>query len=200
MSLPSTYSVPGSYDVKLPTVSTKITADEEEHVAHLVHSDEYAKYANQVASVSTHKILFVKRKELAMKPYELIQFHMTACTSITYEKKLAIVPMIFGALLIALVLFILNSEVAAGTRVPVGALAIVLIFGAILFSGLKRHQLTFVVNDKRLKWKSKAGDFKYKVSSTQKKVAFAKEKGLLNVTNWKRKLTRCSSRSTYSAR
>jgi hypothetical protein len=155
-------------------------SNEEEHVATLVHSDEYAKYANQVASISTHKIVFVKRKELAMTPYELVQFPTAACTSIAYERKLAVVPMVVGALLVALVLFILSSEVMVGTRVPVGALAVVLIFGTIMFFGLKRHQLTFVVDGKRLKWKSKAGDFKYKVVSTGKVVAFAKEKGLLN--------------------
>ena len=37
------------------------TAAEEEHVATLVHSDEYAKYANQIASIYTHKIMFAKR-------------------------------------------------------------------------------------------------------------------------------------------
>lgn len=157
--------------------------DEEEHVATLVHSDEYAKYANQVASISTHKIVFVKRKELAMTAYELVQFPTAACSAITYERKLAIVPMVIGALLVALVLFVLNSDVMSGTRVPVGALAIVLIFGAILFFGLKRHELVFVVNGKRLKWKSKAGDFKYKVASTQKVVTFARQKGLLNAAS-----------------
>lgn len=152
---------------------------EEEHIATLVHPDEYARNVNQMASVSTHKLVFVKRKELALKPFELLQFPLDECSSITYETKWAIVPMAFGALLVAIILFIFSSEVPVGTRVPIGALAIAFIFGVALLRGPKRHRLTFVVNGKELKWQSKAGDFEYKITSTQKIVAFAKEKGLL---------------------
>ncbi|WP_428001311.1 hypothetical protein [Acidovorax sp.] len=154
-------------------------SDDVEHIATLVHSDEYAKYVNQVASVSSERILFVKRKELAMTPYELIEFPTSALTSVRYEKKLAIIPMVVGALFVALVLFILTSEVAPGTRVPVGALAALVVFGGALFLGPKRHQLTFEVGGKSLRWKSKAGDFKYKVVSSQKVVEWARAKGVL---------------------
>ncbi len=152
---------------------------EAEHIATLVHPDEYAKYVNQVASVSSERILFVKRKELAMRPFELLQFATSSCTSVRYQKKLAVIPMLIGAFFVGLVVFILTSEVAPGTRVPVGALAILLVFGAILFLGPRRHQLTFEVDGKTLKWKSKAGDFKYKVVSSQKVVEWARSKGIL---------------------
>ena len=51
---------------------------EEEHIATLVPPDEYVRNANQMASVSTRKLLFVKRKELALKPFELLQFPISA--------------------------------------------------------------------------------------------------------------------------
>jgi hypothetical protein len=153
-------------------------SDEGQNIATLVHSDEYAKNPNQVASLSTHRLVYVKRKELALIPFELLQFPASQCTSITYEVKWAIVPMILGAFLVALVLLILSSDVMVGTRVPVGALAIALIFGAILARGPKRHRLTFLVNGKPLRWQSKAGDFKYKVASVQRVIAYAKESGL----------------------
>jgi hypothetical protein len=152
--------------------------DEEQYIATLVHPDEYAKNVSQIASISTHRLIYVKRKELSLKPFELLQFPTSQCTSITYEIKWAIVPMIFGALLVALVLFILSSDVMVGTRVPVGALAVVLIFGGLLARGPKRHRFTFLVNGKPMRWQSKAGDFKYKIASVKRIIAYAKDSGL----------------------
>ncbi len=154
--------------------------NEEEHIATLVHPDEYARNAGQVASLSTSRILFVKRRELALKPFELVEYPTAGCTTIKYEVKWAYLAMTLGVLLVLLILFIFASEVPAGTHVPVGALAIALVFGAILLRGPKRHRLTFVVDGKTLRWQSKAGDFKYKVASVNKVVAFAKEHGLLS--------------------
>lgn len=153
---------------------------EEEHVATLVHADEYRRNANQVANLSTEKLVFIKRKELAMKPFDLIEYPMRDCTAIAYEVKWALFGMVLGALLVVLIGFIFMSDVVAGTTVPVGALAVALVFGATLLRGPKRHHLTFVVGGKKLRWQSKAGDFKYKGASVNKIVAFAKSKGLLS--------------------
>jgi hypothetical protein len=159
-------------------------AEQEQHIATLVHTDEYARNANQMASVSSRKLVFIKRKELALKPFELLEFELQQCSAISYQIKWALVPMILGALLAALVLSILwlvsQGEIASTTtRIPIGALAIALIFGVLLLQGPQRHRLTFIVNGKALTWQSKAGDFKYKVASVQKVVAFAREQGLL---------------------
>jgi hypothetical protein len=156
-----------------------ILATEEEHIATLVHADEYARNASQVATISTHKLVFIKRKELAMKPFELVEYPMGECTSISYEVKWAVFGMVVGTLLVLLILFIFASEVPAGTRFPVGALAIALVFGAMLMRGPKRHRITFNMAGKKLKWQSKAGDFKYKVASVNKVLAFAESRGLL---------------------
>jgi hypothetical protein len=155
-------------------------AHEEEFIATLVHPDEYARNASQVAKLSTDKLVFVKRKELAMKPFELVEYPMAECTAISYQVKWALLGMGIGALLVLLILFIFTSEMPTGTRVPVGALAITLVFGATLLRGPKRHRITFMVAGKRLRWQSKAGDFKYKVASVNKVLAFAKSRGLLS--------------------
>lgn len=152
--------------------------DEEEHVARLVYPDEYAKNVSQVASISTHRLFYVKRKELALKPYELLEFPISECTSITYEVKWAIVPMVFGVFLIAIVLFILSSDLTAAVRIPVGALAVAAVFGGVLAKGPKRHRLTFTINGKRMRWQSKAGDFKCKAVSVGKVITYAKDSGL----------------------
>lgn len=152
---------------------------EEEHIATLVHPDEYARNVSQVAKLSTDKLVFIKRKELALKPFELTEYPMADCTSISYEVKWAWISMAVGAILVLLILFIFMSEVPTGTRVPIGALAIALVFGATLLREPKRHRITFHVGTKKLRWQSKAGDFKYKVASVNKIVAFAESKGLL---------------------
>lgn len=149
----------------------------DEHIATLVYPDEYAKNVSQIASVSSQMLIYVKRRELAMTPFDLLYFSMDECSTISYQVKWAIISMIFGAALIALVIFIMLSDVQAGTSVPVGALAVALIFGGILLKNPKRHCITFVVSGKNFQWKSKAGDFKYKLVSVQKVVDFAKASG-----------------------
>jgi hypothetical protein len=153
---------------------------EEEHIATLAHPDEYAKHVSQIASVSTHKLVFIKRKMMALTPFELVQFPISECSSITYEIRWAIASMVFGAIVVISIisLFIFGS-VPGGTTVPIGAIAITFMAGAVLLRGPRRHRLTFVVNGKKLRWQSKAGDFKYKIVSTQKVREFAKLKGLL---------------------
>ena len=160
-----------------------IPTSEEEHVATLVHPDEYVRNASQVAKLSTERLVFIKRKELSMTPFELVEYPISECSSISYEVKWAWLGMTIGATLVLLLLFILTSEIPADTRVPVGAIAIALVFGATLLRGPKRHRLTFMVAGKRLRWQSKAGDFKYKVASVNKVVAFAQAKGLLSAAN-----------------
>lgn len=153
---------------------------EVEHIATLVHSDEYEKYLNQVASVYTDRLIFVKRKFAAFSSYELIELPLHEPSSIKYETRWAVVSMIFGALLaLSIVLLFLFGSVPDGTRVHVGAFAFVFILAIVLLRGPKRHRLTFIVGDKKYRWESKAGDFKYKLVSTNKIVTFARERDLL---------------------
>lgn len=166
------------YSLKKPMTANNT---EDEHITTLVHPDEYAKNVNQVASVYVNRLIFVKRKFAALTRFELIQVPMSECSSITYEIRWALISMIFGALLaVSIPLVLVICPVPAGTRVPVGAFAIVFIFGVILFRGPKRHRLTFVIGGKKFRWESKAGDFKYKIVSTQKIVAFARKGGFLH--------------------
>lgn len=151
----------------------------EEYIATLVHPEEYVRNANQVAQLSSDKLLFIKRKELAMKPFELVEYPMAECSAISYEVKWALLGMGIGALLVLPILAIFISEIPAGTRLPVGTLASAFILGATLLRGPKRHRIIFTVAGKELRWQSKAGDFKYKVASVDKVLAFALSRGLL---------------------
>ncbi|MFZ6654486.1 hypothetical protein [Undibacterium sp. TJN19] len=154
---------------------------DEEHIATLVYPDEYAKNINQIASVSTQKLVFVKRKVASLTPFELLQFSLSECSAIFYEIKWAVVSMIFGGLLALSILLVLAfGSFPAGMSVPIGAMGFCFVLGVVLLRGPKRHRLTFVVNGKKFRWQSKAGDFKYKLVSTQKIVAFAKEKGIFS--------------------
>jgi uncharacterized membrane protein len=155
------------------------SAPDEEAVATFVHSDEYAKNVSQVAYVTTHKIVHVRRKEFAMQPFALEQYPLAEVSSIQYQRRLALLPMIVGVFLVLLVMFIFGSEVPAGTRWPIGALALVFVFGGSLMLGVRRHRFTFMLGDKKLKWQSKAGDYKYKAVSVQRLIDFARAKGLL---------------------
>jgi hypothetical protein len=161
-------------------MKTTIDHDEEQNVATLVLPDDYAKNPNQVARLSSRRILFVKRKEFALKPFELIELPTSACSSISYEQKYAVVRMVAGIALAFLVpTFFIVGEVAPGTSIPVGLLGMAMVIGISLALGVKRHRLIFIVDGQQFKWQSKAGDFKYQTSSVERILAFAKARGLL---------------------
>jgi hypothetical protein len=88
--------------------------------------------------------------------------------------------MAFGGLLVLLLVgALLFGSVEVGTSIRWGALALAIIFGLNLLIGVKRHRLTFIVDGKRYRWQSKAGDYKYKVAVVQRVVAYARERKLM---------------------
>jgi len=159
----------------------------EEWVATLLHPDEYAANVNNVATVTTDKIVYIKRKELALKPFERLEYPIAECTAITYKKHYAIGSFVAGLAAILLVLGIVwgfavyGANLQPGTRVSIGAVLAVAVFGAFRVSGIKRHRLTFKVGSSEVRWQSRAGEFKSKEVSVQKVAAFAEEKGLWRV-------------------
>ena len=153
--------------------------DDEESIAVLVHPDEFKKNPNQVASLTDKRIKYIRGKTLAMNPFEIEYYPIEKCNRIKYEKKFAVLPMIFGVFCILIVGLVMISPIPGGTRVPVGALALALGLGVILVRGIKRHKLTFEFDSKDLKWQSKAGDFKHKHQAVQNITEFARKKALL---------------------
>ena len=160
---------------------------QETFITRFIEEWDYPKSVNRVASVTSEKILFIKRKELAMVPYELQYFRMSDCKSITYEIKWAVGPMLFGAFLLLVFCFIIwglgfsDTGISSGTRIPViGVFVLLPVYAIRLLIGVKRHLITFVMNDKKLKWISKGGDFKLKTINAQQLVAFAKQSGRLD--------------------
>jgi hypothetical protein len=156
--------------------------DESTHIATLVWPEEYVKSPNQVAIVNRKTITFVKRKEFAMTPYAVEQFPTESCSAITYRKRFALAPMIFGIICIlcsGIALFIspLHKEVP---HMRIGLLLVMVVTGFTLVFGVKRHRLIFMVDGKKLKWQSKAGEYKDKKASIRKVLDYAREKGLLS--------------------
>ncbi len=160
--------------------------NEREVLAVLVSPDEYTKAPNNVASVTTSQIIFIKRKEFAIKPYEVVDFPINECSSINYEIKWAIFPVVMGVFLIALIGYIFFSLFTygippEGLHFPIGAILVTSLFGYRLFTSPKRHHLTFVINEKKYKWQSKAGDYKYKTAAVENIINFAKSKSIFNL-------------------
>jgi hypothetical protein len=158
----------------------------EELVAIFVHPDEYVRHLNQVASLTTRDIVFLKRKFVSKSGSELVNYSVKDCVGIIYEDKLSFLAIIFGLLLVLLVAAILYmlvvywSDLQPQTRVPIGAIAIAGLYGLRWLFGSRRHKITFVLKDKTaLVWESRLGDHKSKRVSVQKVVEFAKSAGLL---------------------
>ncbi|UOD29412.1 hypothetical protein INH39_29065 [Massilia violaceinigra] len=158
-----------------PAMSHSDSVDQ--NIATLVHPDEYGRHYNQIAVIRTRHIVVVKRKLLSASGCELVRIMLDDDAAIIYRVKWALVPMLFGALLVAGILAVLVfGSVEGGTEVPVGALAFALILGGVLVTGPKRHIVTVTTQGKTYRWKSRGGDFKYKIASTQRVIAFAQER------------------------
>jgi len=155
-------------------------------VATLQFPDEYRYHLNQVAGLSSHYIIFLKRKFGPMALGELVKIPMEQCTSIEYRDRRPIHVLLIGVLLsiaalISLAFFIWNwDSLAAGTTVPVGGLLVGAAIGMRWAFGARRHELTFALKGRsNVKWRSRSGDFKYKVGSVGKVLEFARARDLL---------------------
>ncbi|WP_315386475.1 hypothetical protein [uncultured Stenotrophomonas sp.] len=148
-------------------------------VATLIHDSDYARQTGQVATVWTGQIRFVRRKELAMQPYALEIIPMAKIQAITYKATYALVPAILGVLCIAAFLTVMFAPMAAGTRVPIGALMLAAGAGFLWLRGIKRHVIEFSLGDTSVRWRSRAGEFKDRDVVVKKVLAFARDAGLL---------------------
>jgi hypothetical protein len=162
--------------------------EEEELIATLIHSDEYSHHMNQVASVTTSNIIYLKRKFVSKSGHELIKHPIIKCQRINYKDERSIVLMAFGALLVLLICYIIYAlftywdRLESGTHIYIGLLGLALIYGVKWVVGARSHKLEFVLIDNtRLMWKSRAGEFKSKQTVVNRIIEFAKSKGVLQM-------------------
>jgi len=78
----------------------------EEFVATLVHPDEYLNHLNQVASLTTRNIRFIKRKFASRAGCELVEFPLSDCVCIAYKDERPLFKLVSGVLLVLLISFI----------------------------------------------------------------------------------------------
>jgi hypothetical protein len=159
----------------------------EQSVAILVFPEDYLRQLNSVASVTTQNVIHLKRKFVSKAGWELVPTPLSEFTAIEYRKELALVRVLFGAFLVALVLFVLAmlakywNDLEPSTRVPVGALAIAGVYGTRMAFGVRRHRFVFVRSDgSKLMWKSRSGEDKLMQPLVDKLIEFARTRGLMH--------------------
>jgi hypothetical protein len=152
----------------------------------LIHEDERPRHLGQVESLSTTEITLLKRKFFSTAGSQLVKYPMTDCIGITYKDERPTALILAGTLLVlfmaAIVYFlvIMWDELEPGTKVPIWALGLAAIAGLRWVFMSRRHKLIFEMKDgTKLRWKSLSGNYKYKVTATEKVVAFAKSANLL---------------------
>lgn len=161
--------------------------DSEETVATLIHPDEYAHHFNQIAKLTTKNIIFLKRKFVSKSGWELISFPIRDCVSIIHKDERPIFTIISGVMLILLIGFIAFmiylGSIEPGTRIKIGLLGLAVICGFRWAFGSRRHKIIINLKDNtELIWKSRSGDYKYKIASTKNVTDFAKSVGLLRTS------------------
>ncbi len=160
--------------------------DDEELVATLLHPDEYSHHMNQVAGVTTKNIIFLKRKFMSKSGFELVKHPLSECEQINYKDEHSIVLVVFGVLLILLMsyifymLYVYWGRLEPGTHIKIGLLGLALVYGVRWVFGARSHKFEFCLIDKTiLKWKSRAGNFKFKQAAVNKVIEFAGTRGIL---------------------
>lgn len=159
----------------------------EESVAILVHQGEYLKHLGEVASVTTEHIRFVQRKFVSKAGWEIAAIPLADCTAITYKDERPWFKILLGVLLTALTVVICYmiyfywDRLNPGTRIPNGAIAFAGLIGLSWAFRSRRHRLIFLLTDGRtLVWKSRSGDYRYKVASVRNIIKFAQSAGRLS--------------------
>jgi hypothetical protein len=160
--------------------------DKNEFITTLLFPNEYARNLNQVAGLTTRRITYLKRKFVSKAGYELVEYPIEDCSSITYRDERPLVSIVLGVFLMALLSFIAYmmfkywDDLPANATVPVGALFLVGLYGFRFVFAARRHRLVFAMRDgTKLTWKSRSGDYKYKEGGAAKVVEFAREQGTL---------------------
>ena len=158
----------------------------EEYIATLLHPEEYRRNFNRVASLTSQHLTFLSRKFFSGAGWELVKYPMTECRGVSYHDERPLLGMVFGAVLIAVAVLVVYGlavywdRLDPGTRIPIGAVSLVGIYGIRMLFRARRHRLVFFLTDeRRLTWQSRSGDYKYKQVSVDKVVTFARSKGLL---------------------
>jgi hypothetical protein len=162
-----------------------MNADKEEYITTLIEPDEYVRHLNQVASLSSMNIVFLKRKFISKSGWELVKFPVSDCARIFYKDERPLAIIVSGLLLTTLIvgifylLFVSWDNLEPSTRIPIGALGVAGFYGFRWVFGSRRHKFIFELKDKtRLVWKSRSGDYVYKKVCAQKIIDFAKSSGL----------------------
>jgi len=156
----------------------------EETIATLIHPDEYAHHFNQIAKLTTKNIIFLKRKFVSKSGWELISYPISDCIGIIHKDERPIITIVSGVMLILLIGFIAFmvylGSIEPGTRIKIGLLGTAVICGFRWTFGSRRHKIIVKLRDNtELLWKSRPGDYKYKIVSTKNVTDFAKSVGLL---------------------
>jgi hypothetical protein len=160
--------------------------ESDETIVTLIAPDEYAARLNQVAGISGEHIVFVKRKFVSKAGYELTHHPIAACAKVRYFDERPALVLVTGAFLLAVAvaivaLLVLNwNDLSPGTRVPVGAIGLVGVFGVRRLLGARRHRLVFDMREgSRLTWRSAPGEFQNARASVNRIVELARDRGLL---------------------
>ena len=163
---------------------------ENEVVAMLVLESDYVHHINEVVGVTTSELLYLKRKFASTAGYELTRYPLEDCKSVTYSDDRSILSIISGVLVTMVVglaiagLVYSWSDLDAGTRVPIGGLAVAGLYGIRRIFGARQHSLFFTLKDgTQLWWTSSAGEFEQWKPSAELVVAFIRKRGLMEVNS-----------------
>ncbi len=155
-----------------------------EFIASLATPDQYHKNVGQVVTVSSEQLRYVRRKELQLRPFEIEVRDISICTAVTYKSDWSLSRVIFGgvALLLAAVivvgLFVYGDDVQARAGQAAVAIIALVLVGYRYFVGGRRHSITFHLDDEKLRWKSRPGEYKTWTKAVEKILTFFRSKGL----------------------
>jgi len=158
---------------------------EEETIARLTLTDEYAYHIGQIASVTTTALKVVKKQLSFKEPYTLEIIPASAIARVDYKKGLVPLRIVFGALLLMLLAGIAYYAMIYWDRlelprsVKITPFVLAGIYGMSLVFMSRQHKLIFDLHDgRRVIWRSRSGDFKIKEKAVSNVLKYFRTRGL----------------------
>lgn len=147
--------------------------------------EDYAHHIGEVASIGSDGLRVVRRQISISAPYRIEVLPFSEVSRVEYENKLAPARIVVGVVVLLLLacalygLAVYWDDLAPGTSVRYGLFALAVAYGLNWTFKSRSHRFTFhLCNGKRVKWRSRSGDFKYKTGVTSRAVERLTELGL----------------------
>lgn len=155
-----------------------------EFVAGLVEEEDARRHLGQVASVTTEELRVIRRKFVSTKGWELATHRLSDVEAMEHFDERPLTTTLSGVFMLlvgaaVVLLLVLNwNDLAPETKVPVGAIALLISWGVRRTFSARRHRLVFTLRDgTTVWWASRPGEHALRAPAVANVLELARTRG-----------------------